>query len=156
MMDTDVISTELQALLARIVAEAAPPSQRASRHVMLTLGEVTLSRQAWAHHAGMSEDMLRKRLSRGMSLQEAITTERARFTGNPISDVIAAAKDNVCTDCRVKYHPWAMEFDHVRGEKKFDISKCCPRKDLDEELAKCDLVCANCHRIRTHTRWKKN
>jgi hypothetical protein len=154
MRDTDVLSSELAALLARIEAEPAPPAARASRHVMLTLGTITMSRQAWAHHAGMTEDMLRKRLSRGMSLQEAVTTERARFTGDPISDVVARAKDNVCTDCRIKYHPHAMEFDHVRGEKKFDISKCHSRKDLDEELAKCELVCANCHRIRTFSRRK--
>lgn len=47
-----------------------------------------------------------------------------------------------------------MDYDHVRGEKIKDISDMwAGDKDLIlAEIAKCDLVCANCHRIRTHLR----
>jgi hypothetical protein len=49
-----------------------------------------------------------------------------------------------------------MDFDHVRGNKKFDLSnayrKATSVKDLERELAKCDLICANCHRDRTQSR----
>jgi hypothetical protein len=49
-----------------------------------------------------------------------------------------------------------MDFDHARGEKKYLIStvarKHISRENLDAELEKCDLVCANCHRIRTFER----
>ena len=43
---------------------------------------------------------------------------------------------------------------HVCGAKKFSLSKAASRKpaDVSEEIAKCDAVCANCHRIRTHAR----
>jgi hypothetical protein len=61
-----------------------------------------------------------------------------------------------CADCGVVYPHYVMDHDHVRGEKKFLISiaalKHYSRAKLDEELAKCDLVCANCHRIRTYLR----
>jgi len=46
-----------------------------------------------------------------------------------------------------------MEFDHVRGKKLFNLSK--PPYNLKRvaaEIAKCDLVCANCHRLRTASR----
>lgn len=44
-----------------------------------------------------------------------------------------------------------MEFDHVRGEKTANIAKLVSAGSLGpvlQELDKCELVCANCHRIR--------
>lgn len=51
-----------------------------------------------------------------------------------------------------------MDFDHVRGTKKFNISDAGAKNALEviAEIDKCDLVCANCHRIRTEERRKKN
>lgn len=64
-------------------------------------------------------------------------------------DKLDALKNHPCVDCGVKYMPAVMEFDHVRGEKKFMINmKTIKRPDLEEELAKCELRCANCHRTR--------
>lgn len=49
-----------------------------------------------------------------------------------------------------------MDFDHVRGEKSFGINVGLklnyPVEDMMKELEKCDVVCANCHRERTHNR----
>ena len=65
-------------------------------------------------------------------------------------------KDKPCADCRKKYPPYVMDFDHREGEEKsFLISKYAgrvSRKRLLAEAAKCDVVCANCHRERTHQR----
>jgi hypothetical protein len=50
-----------------------------------------------------------------------------------------------------------MDFDHVRGEKLHEISTLMrnrsPIEKLLTELDKCDLVCVNCHRIRTYERF---
>ena len=61
-----------------------------------------------------------------------------------------------CADCGRIYPHYVMDHDHARGVKKGLISLAASRHwslaRLDEELEKCDLVCANCHRIRTHKR----
>lgn len=61
-----------------------------------------------------------------------------------------------CMDCGYNKHPAALEFDHRPGEKKlFNIGEQMgnrSRKVLWEEIAKCDVVCANCHNIRTAER----
>jgi len=59
-----------------------------------------------------------------------------------------------CTDCKKFYPHYVMDFDH-RDEttKKSDISSICNEgslKVVKAEIAKCDLVCANGHRERTH------
>jgi hypothetical protein len=63
-------------------------------------------------------------------------------------------KDQPCMDCGGKFPPCAMEFDHVRGEKKFQIGPGILRsiKSLLDEIDKCDIVCSNCHHIRTDRR----
>lgn len=57
-----------------------------------------------------------------------------------------------CVDCGYKENHLALDFDHVRGVKKMNLS-CMGmhnRNLVFEELAKCDVRCANCHRIKTH------
>lgn len=61
-----------------------------------------------------------------------------------------------CMDCKQSYHHSVMEFDHVRGEKLFNIGNqgrnYVTMKKLKDEIRKCELVCANCHRMRTWNR----
>ena len=60
---------------------------------------------------------------------------------------------HACIDCGTS-DPRVLEFDHVRGEKEF-ILKAAKTKPLNiilAEIEKCDVVCANCHRIRTQER----
>lgn len=62
-----------------------------------------------------------------------------------------------CMDCKKFWPYYVMQFDHREGsDKKFDISKWAitslNKEALMNEIAKCDLVCANCHAIRTYLR----
>lgn len=61
-----------------------------------------------------------------------------------------------CADCGVQYHYYTMQFDHVADNKEFDVSQMLSvttsRQRIEAEMAKCELVCANCHTIRTHNR----
>jgi hypothetical protein len=64
-------------------------------------------------------------------------------------------KDFPCLDCGERFPPIAMDFDHVRGEKTKSISYLVRNSTWEavlKEIAKCDLVCANCHRVRTSER----
>jgi hypothetical protein len=71
---------------------------------------------------------------------------------------LRAAKDRPCTDCGVQYPHYVLDFDHREGEQKlFNVSELNAYRwvsiqQFEAEIAKCDLVCANCHRQRTHER----
>lgn len=61
-----------------------------------------------------------------------------------------------CADCGSVFHPAAMHWDHLPNQPKIaDLSFLArrgSRKRVLTEIAKCELVCANCHAIRTHVR----
>lgn len=59
-----------------------------------------------------------------------------------------------CVDCGFRAHHAALEFDHVRGVKAVSLSQINVRhwSIVEHEIAKCEVVCANCHRIRHATK----
>jgi hypothetical protein len=73
-----------------------------------------------------------------------------------IRALIANAKNKPCADCNRRYPFYVMQFDHVRGKKAFTVGhgvrSVRNSRSLLEEIKKCDVVCANCHAIRTHER----
>jgi hypothetical protein len=60
-----------------------------------------------------------------------------------------------CADCG-EGDPVVLEFDHVDADaKSFDIGQCLPYRNWQtilQEIEKCEVVCANCHRRRTARR----
>jgi hypothetical protein len=68
--------------------------------------------------------------------------------------IIQQFKNAPCMDCHGWFEPCQMDFDHVDGTKISDLSHMKSRslKIVLEEIEKCDLVCANCHRLRTEKR----
>jgi hypothetical protein len=73
-------------------------------------------------------------------------------------EYVNSLKNNPCSDCGNIFHPVAMDFDHRPGEIKYGgksggvarlVTNAASKEKIDKEIAKCDLVCANCHRIRT-------
>lgn len=77
----------------------------------------------------------------------ATTTRMAR---------VNALKDVPCADCGGRFPAYCMDFDHVRGVKVMAVSRMIRQAVAWEkvlaEVAKCEVVCANCHRIRTQER----
>jgi hypothetical protein len=66
------------------------------------------------------------------------------------------AERGPCVDCGVVFHPYAMDFDHTGNDKVADVSDLIQRAGWQrvlDEIAKCELVCANCHRVRTYNRF---
>lgn len=68
--------------------------------------------------------------------------------------IVLEIKKNPCADCGGTFPPYVMHFDHRDpSQKRFSVSTLTGAghiKSLLAEIEKCDLVCANCHAIRTH------
>ena len=82
--------------------------------------------------------------------QTIIKNRKKRFY-----DFLYPLKSKPCTDCNKSYPPYVMQFDHRPGEiKSNEVGTMlgCSEDKIASEIAKCDLVCANCHAIRTWTR----
>jgi hypothetical protein len=69
--------------------------------------------------------------------------------------VIQYKLNHGCADCGYAEHHAALDFDHRPGTVKVRDVKGGQQlgwEALLAEIAKCDVVCANCHRIRTYER----
>jgi hypothetical protein len=67
--------------------------------------------------------------------------------------LVAYLREHPCADCG-ETDPIVLEFDHLR-DKKFSISRIWRDhqwQSVLDEMAKCEVVCANCHRRRTARR----
>lgn len=65
--------------------------------------------------------------------------------------LVESAKAKPCADCGQTFPSLAMEFDYVRGERKYNLGSAwrwATKRALEEEIAKCDVVCSCCFRIR--------
>lgn len=54
-----------------------------------------------------------------------------------------------CKDCGYKKYPVALDFDHTDGTKEFNVCNAKSIRQAMEEIKKCEVVCSNCHRVRT-------
>lgn len=95
--------------------------------------------------------------SRKRGMCRDCSLERARNANDIYKTWLDAFKDNPCTDCGRRYPPHIMHWDHLPGTKKVTsigrLKSARAKKEVVlEELAKCELVCANCHANRTYER----
>lgn len=75
---------------------------------------------------------------------------RARLTTNKLRAMHLLG--DVCADCNKAFPPAAMDFHHKDPSKKlFNLAgakMACKWESVVEEVNKCILLCANCHRVR--------
>lgn len=79
---------------------------------------------------------------------------KAKYRG-----IVDAAKAVPCADCGVRYPAIVMDLDHLpQFTKLAALSQMVQNpsqyteQQLRDELAKCEAVCANCHRLRSASR----
>lgn len=87
---------------------------------------------------------------RNNSPAKKITTQKFQQWRREKINAVKIARG--CSVCGYNAHAAALDFNHVRGEKLFNVSqdtKVAWRK-LVLEMEKCDILCANCHRIHTY------
>lgn len=85
--------------------------------------------------------------------------DRQRDKRNKLCRFIQEYKSGkACADCHEVYPYWMLDFDH-RSNKQFNVSwfrnTTTKLETVMTEIAKCDIVCANCHRNRTFHRLLK-
>lgn len=79
--------------------------------------------------------------------------ERNKKARKAKAEYIQKLKDVPCMDCNGVYPRYVLEFDH-REEKLYNISQMSNLgwATIKKEITKCDVICANCHAIRTYLR----
>lgn len=108
------------------------------------------------YHAN-SQRVKEQLAARRKARPEMYAAQRRRFqrAGRAFVD---ALKSVPCADCSGVFDPVCMDFDHRPGEvKRYAVAKMVGKFTPDAiraEVAKCDVVCANCHRLRTKRRTK--
>jgi hypothetical protein len=95
-----------------------------------------------------------ERNAAAMKRRAAVHREIARQRNR---DFIAVAKTGVpCADCGIAYPHYVMQFDHLADDKDRDVATLAlvpvSLARLQAEIAKCEIVCANCHAERTYRR----
>lgn len=78
--------------------------------------------------------------------------QRAHAAVQKLVAYVRLRKALPCTDCGVQYPSYVMEFDHLHS-KIMNVSAMVRRgvaiAKIRAEIEKCEVVCANCHRVRT-------
>lgn len=91
-----------------------------------------------------------KRTPEFIAAQKAAQSKKRRRTRREQLNIIKLASG--CVDCGYADDPIALDFDHIDG-KTFTISKALgrgrPFEDILLEIQRCEVRCANCHRIKT-------
>lgn len=89
------------------------------------------------------------------------STISGRLPGSPQSRKMARVRafvdmvksKSTCLDCSAKFDPVCLDFDHRPDTvKRREVSACKTIQQAADEIAKCDLICACCHRLRTKKR----
>lgn len=88
--------------------------------------------------------------------KQTYNSEYYRGRYREIHDRLIAYKvENGCKDCGYNAHHAALEFDHLPGYKKVSSPTTLAGRGWNSvltEIKKCDVVCSNCHSIRTWQR----
>jgi hypothetical protein len=86
--------------------------------------------------------------------------QRVRRRQDETTAFLRELRNVPCADCGGRFEGHQMDFDHRDpSQKRFNL--CAGRASLKnraqilDEAAKCDVVCANCHRLRTRRRHRE-
>jgi len=77
-----------------------------------------------------------------------IKGKRSKAQNQACRSYINEDKKRGCELCGYNKFIGALDYHHVRGEKVFELNRPASRsiKTIQDEIDKCMLVCANCHR----------
>lgn len=146
---------KVQILLGRLRGRIEPsPTHRRLSYLSHVLGNACYNvgmpyKDPNSEHAKATRKAYRqtKAYKQSKSNYQNSTAEKKRKYLNEIKAV-------PCMDCGQSYPPYVMDLDHRDPSQKIDgVSKMVKRGSWQaflDEIDKCDVVCSNCHRERTH------
>lgn len=110
-------------------------------------------KRAWDRHAYSND------LGQGVNRKEKLRAHSIAANVQSTNFILNHLLAHPCTDCG-EDDLVVLEFDHLPGHvKQFNIGSMNGMKieKIQKEIAKCEVVCANCHRRRTANRvgWKR-
>jgi len=98
------------------------------------------------------DDWYRRNRKKHIATTRVVRDRRRSENREGIADYLA---EHPCVDCGTNDQR-VLDFDHVRGTKKADVSRLVNDgyswEVVEAEIAKCEVRCANCHRIKTAER----
>lgn len=103
-----------------------------------------------------SNERSKKYYSENILHHRQVVNERKikRITDNRIK-LLEILKNSECKDCGTKDYR-VFEFDHINNDKFQDVAFLLSTgynwNKIKKEIDKCEIVCCNCHRLRTFTR----
>lgn len=101
--------------------------------------EAWLSPEAFANYESVSRKAINK-------VSKRLRIERR--------EILNKAKEKGCVECGYNEHFCALDFDHIDpSQKEFTIGTSYTSVSLErlyKEIDKCQVLCANCHRIKTY------
>ncbi|MGN6663354.1 MAG: hypothetical protein ACTHK6_03965 [Solirubrobacterales bacterium] len=109
-------------------------------------------RQTYSRPCGAEYHRGHYRANKQRYIDATARRKKAQLEGRVVF-LVDHFRNHPCIDCG-ETDPVLLEFDHLR-DKKFTIAtgiRNRNRNDVLDEIAKCDVVCANCHRRRTAQR----
>lgn len=142
-------SLSVSAVAARLRAELDPAG-----HSVLEERRKAKQRAKLATNADHAEQLRQQRsLVKKKPEWQARNREYMRARRDARQELLIRAKDRPCEDCKRTWPHYVMQFDHRDpaakafniGERYVNVSEHV----LLDEIAKCDVVCANCHMTRT-------
>lgn len=94
---------------------------------------------------------------RTSALKKVKSKQRAARRVAEARELVCGLKSEPCKDCNKSFHWFAMEFDHNDSNRKvanisYMVLRGYAKSVILEEIEKCDLLCAICHRMRTGRR----
>ena len=114
------------------------------------------TRQRWCKFCQAEANKTHYQNNKQIYLDRAITRNTRVNTANK-QRLYAYLSTHPCVDCG-QTDIRVLEFDHVRGDKTLAIAKLLDRAiswyTIEAEIAKCEVRCANCHRLKTMERGK--
>ena len=120
------------------------------------------NKHKWREYVARNREAVRKQKALYHEKHKEELNSQARAYGKTCrrrnAAIVRKAKAGGCVDCGIK-DPRVLDFDHIHGAKLASIAKLAGTAGLPtrllNEIAKCEVRCANCHRITTAERRRK-